>query len=338
MRAIRLEKQGGPEELKLVELPDPVAGPNEAVVQLHAAGINHREVWIRKGLYARIQLPCVLGSDGAGVVKSVGTGTDASWVGKRVVLIPCEGWGKDPRAQDLKSFLILGMPRQGTMAEQIAVPSSMLCEIPEHLSFFEAAALPCAGITAYRAVVTRGEVKSGEHVLVTGIGGGVATLALLFAKALGAQVSVTSSSEEKLAKARSLGAVAAANYTRKGWEKELVAEAKRPPSVIIDGAVGDDFNSLIGVAASGARIVVYGATKLRPKDLDIQRVFFKQLDIRGTTMGTDQEFRDMLKLIDREKLRPVVDSVLPLSQAAVADGLLSGSQQMGKVVLDCTRV
>jgi zinc-binding alcohol dehydrogenase/oxidoreductase len=305
---------------------------------LHAAGLNHREVWIRKGLYARIQLPCVLGSDGAGVVKSAGPGTDAAWVGKRVVLIPCEGWGADPRAQDLKNFLILGMPRQGTMAEQIAVPSSMLCEIPEHLSFAEAAALPCAGLTAYRAVATRGEVRAGEHVLITGIGGGVATLALIFAKALGAAVSVTSSSEEKLAKARSLGAIAAVNYGRKGWEKELVAEAGRPPSVIIDGAVGEDFNSLIGLAAPGARIVVYGATKMRPKDLDIQRIFFKQLDIRGTTMGTDDEFRDMLKLIDREKLRPVVDCILPLSQAQEADRLIAEGKQMGKVVLDCTKV
>ena len=134
MKAIRLEKQGGPEELKLVELPDPVAGQGEVVVQLHAAGLNHREVWIRQGLYPRIKLPCVLGSDGAGVVKSVGPGTDAAWVGKRVVLIPGEGWGPDPRAQDLKTYLILGMPRQGTLAEQIAVPASMLCEIPGHLS------------------------------------------------------------------------------------------------------------------------------------------------------------------------------------------------------------
>lgn len=333
MRAIRLEKQGGPEELKPVELPDPVAGQNEAVVRLHAAGLNHREVWIRQGLYARIQLPCVLGSDGAGVVESVGPGTDASLVGKRVVLIPCEGWGADPRAQDLKNFLILGMPRQGTLAEQIAIPASMLCEIPEHLSFEEAAALPCAGLTAYRAVTTRGEVKSGEHVLVTGIGGGVATLALIFAKALGARVSVTSSSEEKLAKARSLGAIAAVNYKRAGWEKELIGEAKGAPSVIIDGAVGDDFNSLIGLAAPGARIVVYGATRLRPKDLDIQRVFFKQLDIRGSTMGTDQEFRDMLALIAREKLRPVVETVLPLAQAQEADRLIAEGKQMGKVIL-----
>jgi zinc-binding alcohol dehydrogenase/oxidoreductase len=334
MRAVRLERQGGPEEMKLVELPEPVAGPGEAVVRLHAAGLNHRDVFIRQGLYPRIKLPCVLGSDGAGVVESVGPGVDAAWVGKRAVIAPGENWGTGERVQG-KDYAILGMPRQGTMAEKIAIPASMLSGIPEHLSFVEAAALPVAGVTAYRAVVTRGELKAGEHVLVTGIGGGVATLALLFARALGAQVSVTSGSDEKLAKARALGAVAAANYKQKGWEKQLVAEAGRPPTLIIDGAGGDDFNLLVAAAAPGARIVIYGAT-LGPMKLDVARTFFKQLDIRGTTMGSDQEFRDLLQLMARDKLRPVVDRVLPLAQAAEASRLLEESAQMGKIVLDCT--
>ena len=179
MRAILCERQGPPEAMKLVELPDPVAGPGEAVVRLHACGLNHRDVWIRQGLYARIQLPCVLGSDGAGVVESVGAGVDAALVGKRAVIIPCEKWGPNPAVQG-KDFLILGMPRQGTMAEMIAVPASMIVELPAQVSFEDAAALPVAGITAWRALVTRGGLAKGEHVLVTGIGGGVATLALLF--------------------------------------------------------------------------------------------------------------------------------------------------------------
>jgi zinc-binding alcohol dehydrogenase/oxidoreductase len=331
MRAVLCERQGPPEVMKVIDLPDPVAGEGESVVRLHACGLNHRDVWIRQGLYARIKLPCVLGSDGAGVVES----GDPGWVGKRVVLIPCEKWGPNPAVQS-KDFLILGMPRQGTMAQKIAVPSSMLVELPPDVTFEDAAALPVAGLTAYRSLVTRGGLSAGEHVLVTGIGGGVATLALLFAKALGAQVSVTSGSEEKLGKARALGAVAAVSYKADGWEKELVKQAGRPPSLIIDGAGGDGLNGLIAAAAPAARIVLYGATRRSPSSLDMAKIFFKQLDIRGTTMGTDDEFRAMMELVAREKVKPVVDKVFPLEQAAEASRLLEASEQMGKILLDCT--
>jgi len=336
MRAIRLLRQGAPEELKLEELPDPVAKPGEAVVKLRAAGLNRRDVFIRQGLYPRIQLPCVLGSDGAGEVLSVGEGVDKGLVGQRVVLIPCHGWGSDERVQG-RDFAILGMPMQGTMAEQIAVQADQLCPAPAHLSWEESAALPLAGLTAYRSLTTRGGLQKGEHVLVTGIGGGVATLALVLAKALGAQVSVTSGSEEKLARARNLGAIAAVNYKEKGWEKELVKQAGRPPSLIIDGAGGDDLNALIAAAAPAGRIVCYGATRGAPKSIDMPRLFFKQIDLRGSSMGSDAEFRALLALVEREQLKPVVDRVFPLSEAVEANRLLEQSEQMGKVVLDCTR-
>ncbi len=334
MRAVRCERQGPPEEMTLVDLPDPVAGPGEAVVRLHACGLNHRDVWIRQGLYARIQLPCVLGSDGAGVVESVGPGVDPGLRGKRAVIIPCEKWGPDPAVQG-KEFLILGMPRQGTMAEKIAVPASMIVELPDSIGFEEAAALPVAGVTAYRALVSRGGLRKGEHVLVTGIGGGVATLAMLFARALGAEVSVTSGSDEKLAKAKEMGAIAAANYKAKGWEKELVAQAGRPPSLIVDGAGGDGLNNLIGAAAPAARIVLYGATRMSPNKLEMAKIFFKQLDIRGTTMGTDDEFRAMVKLVAEHRIKPVIDRIFPLSSAVEANRLLEQSGQMGKILLDC---
>ena len=336
MRAVRCERQGPPEEMKLIDLPDPKPAAGEAVVRLHACGLNHRDVWIRQGLYARIQLPAILGSDGAGVVESVGAEAEAKLVGKRAVIIPCEKWGPDPAVQS-KEFLILGMPRQGTMAEKIAVPVSMIVELPESISFEDAAALPVAGITAYRALVSRGRLKRGEHVLVTGIGGGVATLAMLFAQALGAQVSVTSGSDEKLAKARELGAIAAANYKAKGWEKDLVAQAGRPPALIIDGAGGDGLNTLIGAAAPAGRIVMYGATRMSPSKLDMAKIFFKQLDLLGTTMGTDDEFRAMVKLVAEHRIKPVIDRIFPLSQAVEANRLLEQSAQMGKILLDCRK-
>ena len=336
MRAVRCERQGPPEEMKLVDLPDPVAGPGEAVVRLHFCGLNHRDVWIRQGLYARIQLPCVLGSDGTGVVESVGPGVDPVLKGKRVVIIPCEKWGNDPAVQG-KDFLILGMPRQGTMAEKIAVPASMVVELPGSVGFEEAAALPVAGITAYRALVTRGGLKRGEHVLVSGIGGGVATLAMLFAQALGAKVSVTSGSGEKLAKAREMGAIAAVSYKDKGWEKDLIAQAGSPPSLVIDGAGGDGLNNLIAAVAPAGRIVLYGATRLSPGKLDMAKIFFKQIDLRGTTMGTDDEFRSMVALVAEHRIKPVIDRVFPLSQAVEANRLLEQSGQMGKILLDCRR-
>ena len=334
MRAVRCEKQGGPEEMKLVELPDPVAGPGEVVIRLRFAGLNHRDVFIRQGLYPRIQLPCVLGADGAGVVESAGAGVDPKLKGKRVVIYPMENWGPDPAVQS-KDFLILGMPRQGTMAEKIAVPASMAVELPEAISFQCGAAMALAGLTAYRALTSRGGLKAGEHVLVTGIGGGVATFALLFAKALGARVSVTSGSDEKLQRAKALGAIAAANYKAKGWEKDLVAQAGSAPSLIIDSAGGDGLNALIGAAAPAGRIVMYGATRMSPSRLDMAKIFFKQLDIRGTTMGTLDEFRAMLAFAAKHRIEAVIDRVLPLAEGAEASRLLESSEQMGKILLDC---
>jgi NADPH:quinone reductase-like Zn-dependent oxidoreductase len=334
MRAVRLLKTGGIENLRVEEVPDPQLPANGAVVRLEAAALNHRDVFIRQGLYARIQLPSILGSDGAGVVEAA---ADPSWVGKKVVIIPCEGWGSDPRAQDPKTFLILGMPKPGTFAEKIAVPLDRLVPMPEHLSFAEAAALPLAGLTAYRALVTRGEAKRGDHVLITGIGGGVATVAMLLAQALGAQVSVTSGSEDKLARARSMGAIAAVSYRQKGWEKELLQQAGRPPNVIIDSAGGGDFNLLVAAAAPGARIVTYGATRGAVDKLEMPRLFFKQVDVRGTTMGTDDEFRAMIQLVERQRVKPIVDRVIPLSGYAEADQLMEKAEQMGKIVLDCRK-
>ncbi|MBS2022119.1 MAG: zinc-binding dehydrogenase, partial [Deltaproteobacteria bacterium] len=231
-------------------------------------------------------------------------------------------------------YVILGMPDPGTFAEKIAQPLDKLHTIPAHLSFQEAAALPVAGVTAYRALVTRGEAKRGEHVLITGIGGGVATLALVFAKALGCDISVTSSSADKLARAKELGARWGVSYKEPGWEKALVKEAGRPPDVILDGAGGEGFSQLVAMAGPGARIVTYGATRALPSTIDLRRVFFRQLDIRGSTMGHSGEFVDMLKLIEREKVRPVIDRVFTLDQVRDAHARMDEGEQLGKIVLD----
>src|SRR5438067_9992345 len=335
MRAVRLHEIG--QQFQVDQVPDPVAPSGGAVVRLETAALNHRDEFIRVGLYAKIQLPVVLGSDGAGVVESVAPGIPSSWVGRKVMVNPSDGWGEDPRAQDTKTFFIRGMPKQGTFAEKIALPLDRLEPMPEHLSWPEAAALPLAGVTAYRALVTRGEVKRGDHVLVTGIGGGVATIAMVLAQALGAQVSVTSGCDEKLSRAKSLGAIAAVSYKQKGWEKELAKQAGRPPDVIVDGAGGPDFNALVLAAAPAGRIVSYGSTRGPAEKIELTRVFFKQIDIRGSTMGNDAEFHAMLELVAREKVKPLVDRVVPLSRYAEADQLMEKGEQMGKIVVDCRK-
>ncbi|PYR75052.1 MAG: alcohol dehydrogenase, partial [Acidobacteria bacterium] len=186
MRAIVLTALGDSDNLKLEQRPDLRPGPGEAVVRLHAAALNRRDVWIRKGQYAGIKLPIILGSDGAGEVVDVGERVDRAWHGRQVVMDPSLNWGGDERAQD-KKFNILGLPTDGTYAEMVVVPAANLHPKPAHLSWEEAAAVPLASVTAYRALVTRARVQAGETVLVTGIGGGVATCALQIAKHLGAK-------------------------------------------------------------------------------------------------------------------------------------------------------
>jgi zinc-binding alcohol dehydrogenase/oxidoreductase len=181
MRAVVLNAVGDVDHLRVEERPDPHPGPGEAVVRLRAAALNHRDVFIRKGQYAGIKFPIILGSDGAGEVAEVGPDVDPSWLGREVVIDPSFNWGPDDRAQD-SGFHILGLPVDGTYAEMVRIPAANLHPKPRALSWEEAAAVPLASVTAYRALVTRGRVQAGETVLITGIGGGVTATALVIAK------------------------------------------------------------------------------------------------------------------------------------------------------------
>jgi zinc-binding alcohol dehydrogenase/oxidoreductase len=332
MKAIVLRELGEPENLKLEDAPDPQPGPNEVVVRLKAAALNHRDVWIRRGLYAGIRLPIILGSDGAGEVAAVGAGVDPSLVGRAVVIDPSLDWGPDERVQG-PNYRILGLPDDGTHAEMIKVPASNVHPKPEALSFEEAAAIPLAGLTAYRAVVSRARVQSGETVLVTGIGGGVSSFALQIATRLGARVFVTSGSDEKLARARELGAAGGANYRTQDWGKEITALTGHGPDVVIDSVGGETFNKAIEIVKPGGRIVTYGATTGPAPKVEVRRIFFKQLNILGSTMGHAREFADMLKLYEGGELRPVVDKVFPLAEAAAAHQRMEEAGQFGKIVL-----
>jgi zinc-binding alcohol dehydrogenase/oxidoreductase len=235
-------------QLAVTTVADPQPGKGEAVVALRAAALNHRDVWIKGGQYAGLKWPCIPGSDGAGVVEAVGPGVDATWLGREVVINPSLHWGAAKRAQG-PYFQILGLPRHGTLAEKVAVPAEQLAAKPGHLSWEEAAALPLAGLTAYRALFSRARVQAGELVLVSGIGGGVAWFALQFAVAAGAQVWVTSSSPEKIARAMAHGARGGFNYQDAGWV-EAALQAPGAFDVVVDSAGGEGFGRLIDATAS----------------------------------------------------------------------------------------
>lgn len=317
--------------LETVETPVPAEG--EALVRIRAAALNHRDQWIREGKYAKIQYPAILGSDGCGVVESVG-GSGVEWVGKEVLINPSLHWGNDERAQS-RQFNVLGMPSQGTLAEYCVVPIDRLHEKPAHLTAEEAAALPLAGLTAWRALATQAEVLAGQNVLIMGIGGGVAHLAFDFALAKGAHVYVTSGSMVKLSRAMELGATGCARYTEEGWEKRL-REESGGMDAIIDGAGGDQMNTLLDVLKPGGRLVCYGATLGRPSSLNVQKIFWNQLRIQGTTMGSDGDFAAMVDFVKSHALVPAVDSSYAIEQSREAFDRMKRGEQFGKIVIRIT--
>ena len=331
MRAIVLRTLGSPDVLQLEDVSDPAPGAGDAVVRLRAAALNHRDIWIRKGQYAGIRTPIILGSDGAGDVVAAGADVDPTWVGKAVVINPSFNFGDDERAQG-PEFQILGLPRDGTYAELVSVPATALHDKPAHLSFEEAAAVPLASLTAYRALVARAQLQADETVVVTGIGGGVATCALLFAVRLGARVYVTSGSDAKLESARAHGSSGGVNHRDAEWPKALQALIGGRPDVIIDGAGGDTFNKAPDLVKPGGRVVTYGATLGAVPNLEVRRIFWKQLNVLGSTMGSPRDFAAMLQLY-ADGVRPVVDGVLPLDQAAAAHRRMEEGDQFGKIVL-----
>jgi len=330
MRTLVLKQVGEPLELQSRDELAP--GDGEVVVKLRAAALNRRDFWITQGMYPGIKTPVVLGSDGAGTVAKLGSGVDADWESRQVIVNPGWNWGENPAAQ-ADDFCILGMPVDGTFADEVRVPAEYLHEKPQHLSWHEAAALPLGGLTAYRAVFTQGQVAEGETVLVTGIGGGVATFALQFAVAAGAKVLVTSSSEEKIARAVELGAIAGYEYTEKDWAEKLQND-HGPVHLTIDSAGGEGYAHLIDLAAPGGRIVNYGATTGPPKKLDLFKVFWKQLRLIGSTMGSPSDFRAMLELVTSSGIKPVIDDVLPLAEGNESLSRMKNSPQFGKLVLE----
>ena len=313
------------------ETDKPIPGNGEVVVKVKAAALNHRDVYIQQGLYAKIKLSVIPGSDGAGIVTDIGEGVKKQLVGEEVIINPGLNWGDNDHFQS-KDFKILGMPDNGTLAEYVKVPADAVFPKPAHLDFTAAAALPLAGVTAYRAAIVRGHIKKGHKVLITGIGGGVAQMALLFAMAAGAEVYVTSSEAGKIEKARDFGAKGGANYKEVNWSKKLTDTAGRF-NVIIDGAGGPGFASLVEIADYAGRIVMYGGTAGNIEKLSPQRIFWKQLQIIGSTMGTPAEFAAMTQFVNQHRINPFIDKVFPLDETEEAFKRMDEGKQFGKIIV-----
>lgn len=332
MKAVRLNELGAPENLHLEDIATPDPGPGEVAVKLSRAAFNRRDVFITQGLYPGIELPRTLGSDGTGRISALGADVRDRALGAEVVIDPEFGWNDDPTAA-MRHGKILGMPIDGTFAEYVVVPASAVYPKPSGLSDDEAAALPLAGLTAYRATFTRGRITKDDVVLITGVGSGVQTFVLLYAVHAGARTIVTSGSDAKLARARELGADVTLNYkTDPDWHKAARKAADgKGPSLVVDSSGGETFARCLDIARTGARAVVYGGTqgdaKIRPFS-----IFWKHLDILGTSMGSPSDFAAMLALFEGG-LRPAIDRIYPMAEAAQAGRRVLDGEQFGKVVL-----
>ncbi|MBT5064938.1 MAG: zinc-binding dehydrogenase [Proteobacteria bacterium] len=332
MKALVLREIGGPDNLSIETIETPTPGKGEVRVKLEAAALNRRDVWITLGQYPKITFPCVAGSDGAGIVDAVGENVSDSLIGNEVVIYPALDWGEDPLCGG-KEFRVLGMPDQGTFAEYICVPVESISAKPKHLSWAEAAAIPLAGLTAWRAVVTHGEVKAGQKVLVTGIGGGAAGFALRWAVAKGAEVVCTSSSLDKIEAACRLGAHAGYDYTDVNWVKRLKAEIGSV-DLVIDSAGGDGMHQVLDSLKNGGRYVFFGATRGNcSSGFNMAKLFFKQIRIQGTTMGMPKEFKEMMDFVSENEIKPVIDSVYAFADGITAHQRMLDSEQMGKLVI-----
>jgi zinc-binding alcohol dehydrogenase/oxidoreductase len=330
MKALLLVDEAD-DKIRLGKIVNPKVESNDVLIKMQSAALNHRDQWCREGMYPAIEYGSVLGSDGCGIVVEVGNKVDECWINKTVIVNPNINWGDDPNVQS-DAYQILGMPVNGTFAEYLVVPIHRIKEKPKHLSTENAAALPLGGLTAYRAVFNKGQVKAGSKVFVSGIGGGVAQFAFQFCKAVGAEVYTNTGSDVKKKQALELGAKAVFNYKDEDWVNQSI-KATGEFDVIIDSAGGNNMNHHLKMIKRGGNIVYYGSTTGMPKNFDIFRLFFSQAAIHGSTMGSDIEFEKMLDFVDTHKINPIVDSVRPFEEIVSAFDEMKAGKQFGKLVM-----
>jgi NADPH:quinone reductase-like Zn-dependent oxidoreductase len=347
MRALVLTQLGGPDKLEVLELPDPPApSADEVLVRVRCAALNHLDLFLTEGVKGiTLSFPHIVGTDGAGVVAAIGKGVDNIKVGDRVTINPgiscgicplCER-GEEPYC---RQFQILGEHRPGTAAELVLVPERNVATFPGDMSWPAAAAFPLSTLTAWRMLKTRAQLKAGESVLIWGAGGGISIAALQIAKLLGARAIVTGSTDEKLARARELGADVVFNHTLHAPE-EIARDLRKLTgtgiNVVVDTVGEKTWEASLKALCPGGRLVTCGATSGPEVGLDIRRLFWFQWSLLGSTMGSRQEFSEVMTQLRAGRLWPVVDSVVPLADGQQAYERMSRSEQFGKLVIEVSR-
>lgn len=330
MRGVILTDKN-PDKIAIEDVSLPSLAPDEVKVKIHAAALNHRDQWCREGRYPNIKNGIILGSDGAGEVVEIGGEVDSKWLGEQVIMNSAINWGNKEKVQSM-DFQIMGMPTHGTLAEYVIVKANRLMRKPVHMSMEEAAGLPLGGLTAFRAIFYHGRVNPGDRVLVTGFGGGVAQFAAQFALKAGAIVYTTSGSDQKLHIAYNHGVKGGYNYNNPEWA-DLAKKETGGFDLVIDSAVGDTLDTLIKIIRPGGKLVVYGATLGNPSKLDMRRVFWNQITIQGSTMGSDRDFKEMVEFVNIHKITPVIDSVYPLADVVQAFDKMKDGKQIGKIIV-----
>lgn len=329
MKAAVLDQSDFSMHIEEVAIPELKA--DEVLIKIKAASLNHHELWPMTEKNLHSNFPIIPGSDGAGDVVDVGAECDKSWLHKKVVINPSLNWGGSRHIYG-NSFEILGYPKNGTFAEYVAIEEKYVYEIPSHLTYEEAATVPLAGLTAYRALFTKGQLNRKSKILITGIGGGVAQWALFFALKMDVQVYVTSGQDDKIQKAITAGATGGANYKNENWKKELT-ELAGDFDLILDGAAGHGFEILLHLVKAGGKIINFGRTAGFIPAFNPKLLFLKQVNIIGTTMGSDDEFRSMLYYVLYHRLHPVIDSVFQFDQVQTAFERMKNAEHFGKIVL-----
>ncbi|MCL4393428.1 MAG: zinc-binding dehydrogenase [Chloroflexi bacterium] len=340
MKALAFYEHGGIDKLQIVDLPKPAPGPRQVLIAVKAVALNHLDLFVRTGSPAlKLMLPHIPGSDLAGVVAEVGSEVRNVRVGERVVVNPgisCGGceFCLEGEHSLCREFKILGEHTTGGAAEFVRVPADNVLAIPDDLPFEQAAAAPLVFLTAWRALITRARLRAGEDLLILGAGAGVSTAAVQIAKRAGARVFVTSSSDDKLAKAKEIGADVLINYRTAEWDREVYRLTNRRGVDVVFESVGAEtwFKSIRSLRRGG-RLVVIGATSGPNPIEQLNRVFWDQLEIIGSTMSNQSEFREVMKLVFRGELKPIVDVVWPLERARDAHERLEKGEQFGKIVL-----
>lgn len=340
MKAVIFSEHGGPEVLRYTDAPEPGIGRSEVLVRVRACALNHLDIWIRRGLPGiSVPLPHILGSDIAGEIAGVGSGVPGLKPGEKVLLLPgiscghcaqCTA-GKDSQCRD---YTLFGYMVPGGYAEYVDAPAVNVIPMPAHLSYEEAAAVPLVFLTAWHMLITRANLKPAEEVLVLGAGSGVGSAAIQIAKAAGARVIATAGSEEKLAKAKELGADETILHSKRDIAAEVRRLTNRRGVDVVFEHVGEaTWEKSIRSLAVGGRLVTCGATTGYEGKIDIRYLFTHQLSILGSYMGGKAELLSVLELVGRGVLKPVIDKVLPLAEAAEAHRRMENREQFGKIVL-----